>query len=120
MAKKPTYEELERKVKELEKIAETTLFRPLSTKEGWAYLGEYQNGTWVKKYFGFPKNTDPPSLVQTQQEVAANLNVREGMRGIISKKPVIYVLKAGDYVEILEVKKLSLTGHMYARIRYED
>jgi WD40 repeat protein len=103
---------------ELEKITETTTTRPVSKKEGWVYLGEYKNGTWVEKYFGFPKNTDPQSLVQTQQEVTGNLFVRKGMRDIL-KKEIIDDLKAGDVVEILEVKDF-LAKYWYAHIKYED
>ncbi len=51
------------------KIAEIKTTRPVSKKEGWVYIGNYENGTWVTRYFEFPKNADPLSLVQTSQEV---------------------------------------------------
>lgn len=104
---------------ELEKIVKITVTRPVTKKEGWVYLGKYKNGTWEEKHLGFPKKIDPQSLVQTQQEVIGNLFVRKGMTDIFPEQK-IDVLKAGDIVEILEVREWHVPAIWYARIKYED
>jgi hypothetical protein len=116
-------EQLSQKL-EKPKIAEIKTTRPVSTEQGWAYLGNYEKGTWVTRYFEFPENSDPSSLVQTSLEVSRKtgaLNVRKGMPNPLGQFPqVIDVLRAGTEVKILEVKEWYGSGYMWARIKYGD
>lgn len=94
------------------------------TKEGWAYLGHFDNGNWVTRYFNFDNNANPPSLMNTTQTVREQtgaLNVREGMPDFVGRFPkVIDVLKVGSEVKIVEVKEWHTTGYMWAHVKYSE
>lgn len=100
---------------ELKKGTENIKF--VLERDGWVFLGEYKNEMWVEKYFGFPKNTNPLSLVQTRQKTTGNVFIRKAMRGLF-KEEKIGVLKAGDLVEIIQVEKWGISNYWYARIKY--
>ncbi len=99
---------------------------PVSAKEGWVYLGHFEDGSWATQYLDFDKGDTPSSLVKTppvvrvvRKETGA-LNVREGMPGPDGKFPdVIDVLKVESEVEILEVSEWYSSGYMWARIKYK-
>jgi hypothetical protein len=99
---------------------------PVSVKEGWVYLGHFEDGSWITQYLGFDENDTPSSLMKTpaQRRVVRKktgaLNVREGMPGPDGRfKDVIDVLKVGSEVEILEVREWQSSGYMWARIEYK-
>ena len=94
------------------------------TKEGWAYLGHFENGRWVTQYFDFKDNDEPSSLVNTNQTVRKKtgaLNVRRGMPDFVGRFPkVIDVLKVGSEVKIVEAKEWYTSGYMWAHVKYSD
>ena len=94
------------------------------TKEGWAYLGHFKNGTWVTRYFDFDDNDEPSSLVNTNQTVRKKtgaLNVRRGMPDLVGRFPqVIDVLKVGSEVKIFELREWYTSGYMWAHVKYSD
>ena len=107
------------------KIAEIKATTSRSVREGWAYMGHFENGTWITRYFKFPKNVEPSSLVQKHDlevsEETGALNVRKKMPNFIGQfAPVVDTLKAGSKVEILEIEEWGGSGYMWARIRYQD
>jgi len=109
---------------ELQKLAKIKPKRSVLKKEGWAFLGTYQNGAWIKQHFNFPKNINPKSMEQTSQIVSGKtdtLYVREKMPNLIGQKgKEIDILKSGDEVKIIEVKVWYDSGWIYAHIKYED
>jgi hypothetical protein len=94
------------------------------TKEGWAYLGHFENGKWVTRYFDFDNNDEPSSLANTNQIVRKKtgvLNVRRGMPDLVGRFPkVIDVLKVGSEVKIVELKEWYTSGYMWAHVKYSD
>jgi len=107
------------------KIAEIKPTAPTSTREGWAYLGHYENGAWKTRYFQFSENAEPSSLNQKKdlevREETGALNVRKKMPNFFGQfAPVIDTLKSGSKVDILEVEEWDNSGYMWAHIKYQD
>jgi len=89
------------------------------SKQGWVYLGEFEKGKWIKKYFSFNYDTNPLELVNTQQiMISPILSIREF--GYATK--IIGKLDKNDKVKILSVKSVSHMieneGFMWANIQY--
>ncbi|MEN8256267.1 MAG: hypothetical protein ABFS09_00205 [Thermodesulfobacteriota bacterium] len=95
-----------------------------STKEGWVYLGNFENGVWKTQYLDFDINVNPSTLdmtIQTVKKETGSLNVRKGIPNVIGQFPkVIDVLKVGSEVEILDHKEWLTSGYMWARVKYSD
>ncbi|MFQ5929612.1 MAG: hypothetical protein ACE5MK_07925 [Acidobacteriota bacterium] len=93
-------------------------------KRGWAYLGHFENGKWVTRYFDFSNEADPLSLVNKTQVVrkkTGTVNVRKGMPEVTGRFPrVIDVLQVGSKVKVVEVKEWHTTGYMWARVNYSE
>jgi tetratricopeptide (TPR) repeat protein len=91
----------------------------LFSKQGWVYLGEFEKGKWIKKYFGFNYDTNPLELINTQQTMTSPiLSIREF--GYATK--IIGKLDKNDKVKILSVKSVSHMveneGFMWAKVKY--
>ncbi len=96
---------------------------PQSSREGeigWAYVGDYSDGTWRTRYLDFNVSELPTGLLSKVLRVRTEtgaLNVRAQMpndNGEFSS--VVAVLPPNAKIRILEVRQWSTTGYIWARV----
>lgn len=92
---------------------------PEKDRTGWAYLGEYSQGHWVRRNFDFSGTSNPKSLAGRNFSSGVLLNMRE-------KKPNFTLNKLGDisgsidpgaYVKFVDVRKSPYSGNTWALIQ---
>jgi hypothetical protein len=82
-------------------------------KTGWVYLGEFDNGQWVKRHFNVSKTQNPRELNGKMiQLISKSINVRTK----ILTGDVVKILKSGEKVKIKNVKNFTLTHYIWAEI----
>ncbi|HEY3054100.1 MAG TPA: hypothetical protein VGK04_12005 [Thermoanaerobaculia bacterium] len=108
-------------------LAHATSGAAVMTQPGaarWVYLGSYRADLkrWDTKYLDFPDSAEPLSFVDRQlrvREETGTLNVRSGLpndAGVLP--PAVHVLRPGQVVTVIEVKRWANSPFLFARVRY--
>jgi hypothetical protein len=90
-------------------------------KEGWVYIGDYEESKWITRYYNFKLDTKPEKLLNSRlnplykrSPIRSFMPSNEGSFG-----KVIGFLDANASVIILEVAPWSSTGYYWAKVKVQ-